>query len=161
MPNRMFLTFTSSIPIEVDVATEEEVLEFANTVRSAGAGAPLAALLPSCPYRANQCLVANALNFRSDVRLLGREVEVGDYRGIEVCTYPSGAWQWVMIPQSQRLELLTGIGRAAKLPIVAAVSTDIRLPQIPWGLLLPESIGNAARAFDIGAAFQDLVGDDS
>lgn len=53
------------------VATEEELLEFANMVRKAGGADPIPALLPANPYEGDSCLIALAVNFDSEVNGLG------------------------------------------------------------------------------------------
>jgi hypothetical protein len=56
---------------DVPVATEEELLDFANRWRAAGSAEALPALVPSDPVNTESCLIANALNFDCAVDAAG------------------------------------------------------------------------------------------
>lgn len=115
----------------IKAANRSALLEFANKVREAGGGTPLAALMPALPANAHQCLIARSLNFSCAVRpepAYPRE------------RFPSGAERWIMDvePEEKAVEIAKGAG------------LDLRYNE-PLGrlvLLLPEEIGNAAHAFD-------------
>lgn len=153
MPQTMQLDFGSDDllggarnVLTVDVATEAELLAFANDVRQAGGAAPLAALLPGVQAQPNACLITNALNFSSTVSLFVRGGWA--YHGSSPSeTWPSGAWKWVMT--------LVDLATIAK--ISEACGLEIADGRAGAGLLLPEPIGNAARAFDLGLAFGQLA----
>lgn len=102
-------------------ATEEEVLAFARKLREAGDGPPLDALVPSKRASAQSCLIANALNFKASV-------------------FPM-AGVWVMSPELSDEDILV-------------LANAVGCKTMPAGnqlvLVLPEKIGNAARAFDMG-----------
>lgn len=126
----------------VEVATADELIEFVNIGRKAGGANILDALLPSTPVSPTACLIANALNFNCSVG-----VRYTDDRST-IHAWPSGAWQWIMIlPPNMSREQSTKIVRAYELELVKARH-----------MLLPEHIGNAARAFDEGQAFQEFGG---
>lgn len=121
---------------EVPVATEEELLEFANKLRAAGAADPLDALMPSMPGDAERCLIANACNFGCTVNGDG---PVGGEKN-EI--------QWV-------LEFPEGMDedRARRVAEAVALTLDVEDSEFTEGLRfmsmkLPREIGNAAHAFD-------------
>lgn len=142
----------------VPVATHEELLEYANRVRELGGADTLDALLPSKPVDAKACLIAQAVNFESSV--------VPDDSFHE-----SGSQRWYMVPwrgnDAQSDELAREL--AEKLDAETGVVNVLNGKQIqgPYGpisdrservgVLLPEEIGNAAMAFDLGIAFTDLA----
>lgn len=113
-----------------EVATEEELLEFANAIRAAGGADVLEALLPSVPKRAGQCLIANALNFSCEVRGLGSETTTFD----DGVSYRWGMFLPHNITSAQLVELRKCLDDT-------------------FYLTLPKHVGNAAEAFDTGVAF--------
>lgn len=120
------------------VATVSELLEFCNKGRAAGAADLLDALLPSQPGNSEACLIANAMNFGCWVdRMAFVERE---RRGIE-------GSPWFMIiarmPQERAQVIADALGCSLH-------DTDDGL-----AIMLPEHIGNAAEAFDLGIAFID------
>lgn len=124
-----------------EVATEEELLEFANAIRAAGGADVLEALLPSVPKRAGQCLIANALNFSCEVRGLGSG---------STTTFDDGvSYRWGMfLPHnitSAQLDALDGLE-------IDGVELRKCLDDTFY-LTLPKHVGNAAEAFDTGVAF--------
>jgi hypothetical protein len=134
------------------VATEGELLQFANDVRKAGGAAPLDALLPSLTGQKKECLLANALNFRSEVDhadcLAATTDEFLDRLRAFNCTGAEGTL-WGM---RTTVEIATTIAEKMDLTWVPGMGgTGV--------VLLPEHIGNAAYAFDEGHAFQEYATD--
>lgn len=141
----------------LEVATEEELLAFANSIRQAGGANVLEALLPSTPSDSSECLIANALNFGC---------QVGTASGFGVvkhdsaeARFPSRAERWIM----QLPENLTDEQRVALDGVEGVVLHEVTVfPNEPhykehfYYLALPESIGNAAAAFDAEVAFDNL-----
>jgi hypothetical protein len=125
------------------VATEKELLEFANALRKAGGANALEALLPSKVGNSERCLIANALNFGCSVDASGEG-------------YPDGVWKWEMeFPDSMSNEQIKAI--ASQVP-GRLISNDYGGGEKRYTLLLPKHIGNAAYAFDEGYAFQEYAG---
>lgn len=133
----------------VEVATGDELLAFANSVRRAAGATELSRL--TCSRRNNpfECLIANAVNFSSSV--IPRRDQYGT-----TLLWPSQAAQWVMTPEDSSI-----IQR-----IVDAVEDTWLVDNYDWlggslvtqpAVLLPEAIGNAAVAFDYGVAFTELA----
>lgn len=139
------------------VATETELLNFANKVRKAGGADVLDALLPSKMSEPTQCLIARALNFHCYVTPWA---PVDDRNKDE---WSSGAGKWVMIPQRGNAadceQLARELASALKLRLVRTISEDEdgQKGDTVYSLMLPEHIGNAASAFDAGAAFRNYV----
>lgn len=133
------------------VATEKELLAFANKVRKAGGGDVIKALLPSVPADPSYCLIANALNFQCDV--------MGGY-GPKCNT-------WAMEIQGTEETKKLVLKIAKKLNLRAEIDpytsfnyrTGKRDQYYACAILLPAVIGNCAYAFDEGVAFQHLVED--
>lgn len=124
---------------ELPVATEAELLEFANKVRLAGGGEVISALLPSEKSAPNACLIANALNFDSEVNVKDGELRNSD-----------NSWTWQM--------RFTGVADAKAEAIAVAVGNELRRSLGGWfAVTLPGHIGNAAHAFDEGLAFTQYV----
>lgn len=134
----MALKFDGEVAINVPVATPEEILAFANRVRAAGGAEVIEDLMPAVPTDARQCLIARNLNFDSAIS------SGVAFSGI-MPTFPDGSWRWMM-----RLNM--PFEQAAKIADVVEGGILFR----PWShsdilyLSLPETIGNAARAFDAG-----------
>lgn len=106
-----------------NVATEEELLAFANKIREAGGADIIPALFPSRKGDSTSCLIATALNFSCRV----------DSDGYE---------EWFMECNSviaQKIE--------------EAMDLEVRYEGNTAYVMLPEHIGNAAEAFDEGLAF--------
>lgn len=137
-----------SSPIELEVATEAELLEFANAVRAAGAADALEALLPSRPSASNSCLIANALNFECLVD------SFTDYEAIASDDYePRVPHGWRMY-LGAREELARNIADT----VPGCTFVDLGTVSYPsYAVNLPPHIGNAAHAFDAGVAFQDYA----
>lgn len=137
--------------IEVDVASADELLEFVNKGRDAGGADILDALLPSLPSMPGACLIANALNFGCEVlvyTIINQPVGSTNFTDadIEVMKWPSGAWKWLMrFPYNTPLDKVDQVAEALEFEKISDRE-----------LLLPEPIGNAARAFDLGVAFQEF-----
>ncbi len=131
---------TSVAYTDVEIATEEELLEFCNRVREAGGADILEALLPSRPGNAHECLIANALNFGCSVR------PVGEKR--------NGLFdKWKMdLPSNLTDEQAAAISEVVGSPVVGR-----RYSGVYRHVDLPPHIGNAAHAFDEGVAFSDLA----
>lgn len=126
----------SRVRIDTERATEEELLEFANEVRKAGAAEPLDALIPSVRNQASACLIARALNFQSEV----------DHNVLENGNFEDGSPRWHMRTNKEA---------AQKIHEQTGLELDAR-----GRVLLPKEIGNAADAFDQGLAFTHLESDD-
>lgn len=125
--------------VKRSVATEVELLAFANSIRQAGGATVIDELFPSQMRNPQSCLIATALNF-------GCQVDSGHG------AFADGSEKWVMhLPVN-----LTDEQRAA-----LAKVKGVRLRQDKWEggyyLTLPKHIGNAAEAFDEGAAFQSYA----
>lgn len=136
------------------VATEQELLDFANKIRKAGGADILDALLPSIPTDPESCLIARALNFRSSVG----PARFGYFK--------DGSDLWVMWPQQGDTTASNALARklAKKLRMRVHVQTGDPCPLSVEdhaseivGLRLPKHIGNAAWAFDGDLAFEGLV----
>lgn len=134
MPNPIYLPDEG---VTVQVATEQELLDFANVVRESGGADPIPALLPSYPQNPHACLIANALNFGCSV-LPSRTVDSTDAETGEDIAIEG----WSMQVDSDEL--------AEAIAVAIGTKSD--------GLYvhLPEHIGNAAAAFDMGVAFADF-----
>jgi hypothetical protein len=115
------------------VATYDELLEFVNKGRAAGAATLLEELIPSEPNRPSQCLIANALNF-------GCSVNGND-----------GGW-YMQLPGNMDMSRVEAIAEALGCSYWHGNWSSF--------INLPEHIGNAAAAFDAGIAFTDLVAGD-
>lgn len=140
MPTKIYF---ESWDEKFDVATPEEVLDFANSVREAGGGDIIPELFPSIKRDVNHCLIAKALNFDCEVvgvidKTLHRDgfSKMIDYM---MPYYMMGADPHVAF------DVATNIG----LPICAH-SWQANVLYI----LLPQHIGNAVYAFDEGLAFE-------
>lgn len=139
---------------DLQVATEEELLEFANAVREAGGASPIEALIPSAPSVSNQCLIANALNFQSKVDIIN-EWSVSEEYWDRIKPKNFREHTWGMLVESDEL--------AEKIQL-SVEGTSIVKPKyeemyFSAYVVLPAHIGNAAHAFDHGQAFQEFVGD--
>jgi hypothetical protein len=134
MPETMNLGFCWA-----EVATEEELLEFANKVRKAGGADVIEALLPSLKGAQSKCLIANALNFSCRVHGYDRWSRWED---------GSKEYRWCMeLPENMDVE------RAEKIASEVGLEYDEEYHCFP----LPRHIGNAAYAFDLGRAFHDYA----
>ena len=144
------------------VATEAELLEFANAVRTAGGANTLSALLPSFIGDSHACLIANALNFKCEITHFGygsvtvkqaREVATGI---AETEVFASGAPKWQMLfPENMDEERIHAIAKAIPGCRARRLKPSGRLV-----MTLPEHIGNAAAAFDSGDAFENFARDE-
>lgn len=149
MPHRMILSFGGG-GHTTDVATEEELLDFANQVRAAAGADLLEALLPGRISRANSCLVATNLNFKCSVETYRPRQRAA--AGAIIERWRSGAWKWVMYPYSPQV----AFELSQKLDLELVATPNKFGGGVSQGVLLPEPIGNAARAFDMHAAFTNL-----
>lgn len=127
-------------------AGERRLLNFANKLRAAGDADPLEALMPSKPSDSKACLIANAVNFKSSVTVIGDEPG------------PKG-YTWVMLfPRNMEHERIEEIAKAVKCKTVEVVyPSRYGACEIPeegdrrkrhLALVLPQDIGNAAETFD-------------
>lgn len=143
MPRNLTLNFGRpgmAKRLKVEVATEDELLDFANEVRTAAGGEILDALLPGYALDGANCLIANNVNFNSEVLPV-------NHRDYEI--WPSGAWRWAMIPSDPRVA--RKLAKALNLELYGGRRRSA-------SVILPEAIGNAARAFDEHKAFTKLSG---
>lgn len=125
------------------VATEDELLGFANAVRQAGGGQALPHLVNSTPGAAKACLIAKAVNFESAVQ---------PGRGRKK-TFADGSKRWVMETSE---EVAVKINEYLGLEVEKGENYDF---ETVWRLYLPIHIGNAAQAFDEKLAFQKYDSD--
>lgn len=141
-----FPSYDASLP----VATEAELLEFANKVRLAGGANVLEALLPSTPSESKKCLIANALNFSCQVRPAGAS---GYSCGPKVlATLPPSKWEMVL-PENMSLARAQKIANAVDCELVSSQSEYSNFK----ALNLPAYIGFSAAAFDLGLAFTEYI----
>lgn len=108
-------------------ASLDEVLEFANRVREAGAGNPLTALMPAVPTASSQCLVAKNLNFNCRV---AADADTDE------------AWFMEVADEGLARE----IGKQLNLNVYKAGATWAGVGE--WRITLPEAIGSVASDFD-------------
>lgn len=134
------------------VATEQELLDFANAIRKAGGANVIEALLPSKTSDPKSCLIANALNFNCYVDSLSL-ADTKLFASGQSRLFASGQSRWFMyLSENMSIERARDIAKAVP---------GIRLRHIDDGFgtslafSLPEHIGNAAAAFDSGDAFQE------
>lgn len=133
-------------PLELPVATEQELLEFCNRVREAGGAEVLEALLPSRQGNANSCLIATSLNFGCSVGPNhDTKLDVEDYK---YSNYAYGEWH-MRLPVGMEQERMEKIAEAAGGELH---SEHYYYPYV----VLPEHIGHAAGAFDKGIRFNHL-----
>jgi hypothetical protein len=107
-------------------ASVEEVIEFANDVRSAGGGNLIDGLMPSVPEEPNSCLIANALNFDCEVN--------------------SHAGDWYM--EVDDGEIGMKIADTLALSYYGGEQDDDGFYWEPFVITLPYGIGCVAEAFD-------------
>lgn len=139
MPRNIRLHHSYGQP--VPVATQAELLEFANKLRVAGDADPLGALLPSNPGDSETCLIANACNFSS------RVIPVGDEDS-------NGETDWFLVfPTNMSLARRRKVASAVNIKLKDKV-VDFDEDEHNHVLPLPRHIGNAAQAFDMGVAFK-------
>jgi hypothetical protein len=127
------------------VATEQELLDFVNKGRQAGGENVLEALLPSVAANTKQCLIARGLNFGCMVYGLS-----GDDWGM----YLPGNMSFTQaraVAEALECSLEIDDYKSGWVPATAANWTD----NYTRAIRLPEHIGNAAEAFDMGVAFQN------
>lgn len=135
----------------LEYATQEETLAFANMVRQAGGGEVISELMPSEPEQSNSCLIANALNFNSNIQPLN------DANG-DLVMFADGSQQWIMRVSNDELakRIATHIG-----------CNTVRVDSYGWrvskdgelALKLPKRIGNVADVFD--TAYEDAIYNES
>lgn len=142
-----------------ECATETALLEFANKLRAAGDADPLGALLPSTPGEEKACLIANALNFTSEVRpdlIVDRPTSSGS-----LAKHVHG-YVWAMVlPENmseERVEELAGAVGCSTYRIPEDRFERSRYANLNGRLVieLPWEIGNAAEAFDNKWAFREF-----
>lgn len=125
--------------VQLEIATEEELLAFCNKVREAGGTTILEELLPSNPGKSESCLIANALNFGCRVRP-DQQLEDGSFK----------EWR-MMLPLDLTPEQQRNIAKAVGSNVKR--DHDYSHPYV----VLPRVIGNAAQAFDARAAFTEYI----
>jgi hypothetical protein len=129
-----------------NVATEAELLKFANAVRIAGGANVIDALMPSSTCNPETCLIANALNFgcRVDTGLLG------NYKGTS-----EPVWH-MEFPWNMDNDRIAEI--ASKVPGARLRKKDVEGVRLERHVMqLPQHIGNAAWAFDRDLAFTEYA----
>lgn len=128
----------------ISVATEEELLEFVNRGRAVGGANILEALLPSKPGETQSCLIANALNFGCEV--YGAPDDVKGFSSVTWAMY---------LPENMEEKDALAIARALDCEYMAPRHDATEHEGHKQCIILPEHIGNAAAAFDEGAAFRE------
>ena len=135
---------------KVPVATEDELLEFCNSVRQAGGAEVLEALLPSTPGVPSECLIARGLNFDCTV---GNTVYGMAWNGTGLrdgfFIPGTDSCFWVMTVHYGNSE--DSMAKAQE------VANALGLTQFANEIALPEHIGNAAEAFDQRVAFTEYL----
>lgn len=137
-----------------EVATERELLNFANKIRKAGGADILDSLLPSIREDSMSCLVATAVNFQSEVIPWMPAKE--PHRVLNKY-WRDGSEKWLMIPQRGNQDDCNKLARelAKKLKLrLLRQSLGGKPVEYAYGVLLPKHISNAAQAFDYQVAFQ-------
>lgn len=128
-------------------ASLEQVREFCNTVRKAGAANPLDALLEAVPQESNACLIAKNLNFSCQVggptsHLDDYSYEVRKRLGFTPPERFAAEEVWAMIVEDQVL--------ADK--ISEAIQSEYKTINTRYGnkyeILLPYKLGLVAAAYD-------------
>jgi hypothetical protein len=127
--------------ITLEYATVGEVLEFVNRVREAGGAETIDRLPNAVPRDPERCLLARALNFDCEVRGYGR--------------WPSGATIWHMVLPSKSAAEVAALAEALGLEHDSAPSRR----GLDATIVLPEEIGNVARAFDLNEGWTRDYGD--
>lgn len=117
-------------------ATEDELLAFCNKIRKAGEVDVLKALLPAVPGNSSHCLIAKGLNFSCTIRPNSSQTRL-----------PGGGLRWYM-------RFPFGLGEAQMQKIANVIGAALSFNGLSYEVLLPEDIGNAAEAFDVGVAFR-------
>lgn len=132
-------------PVNVLIAEEDELIDFANTIREAGGANVIDALMPSNPGLSQSCLIANALNFSASVDAslsstkLPWHTQPLSRRGL--------VWK-MFLPPNMGDERARQLGRATRCYVDTTYGGEL------W---LPVHIGNAAHAFDSGDAYQEYL----
>lgn len=122
---------------EKAVATEQETLDFANRLRSAGAADTLDALMPSTPEDVDSCLIANACNFKC-----------------AVFGAPNDGERWAMhFPKNTPHARIRALAAAVGCEVEEVLDSLDLESYSRLALVLPEAIGNVAAAFDYGAGW--------
>ena len=144
------------------VATEEELLDFANKIRAAGGANVLEALLPSTPQDPHACLIANALNFGCRVDGLNSDqwhMELPGSFDFAKAKAIADSVECKVAYVASRYDEEKAFWRSVYEALDAPPASDAE----DWAedydgfvILLPEHIGNAAAAFDDGSAFVDF-----
>lgn len=152
------------------VATEKELLDFANAIRKAGGANVIEALLPSEKGNSEACLIANALNFSCTV---GGGLSVDRYNN-QFPPLADGGWPWFMtFPDNMGVDRIREIAKQVpgarfawgwdtgrgEYDMMSGLFSYPNARRVP-ALRLPVHIGNAAEAFDEGKAFQNYVRND-
>jgi hypothetical protein len=134
-------------PVHTEMATEQELLDFANALRSAGDADPLEALMPSTPSNEKRCLIANALNFSSAIDTVGLNRHE-DGSSVWVITFPDN-----MAPE-RHAKIAADLGLK---PFDGDYYLWMSEDEQQRSYVLPKHIGNAAHAFDSGDAYQEYA----
>jgi hypothetical protein len=136
-------TYEEREKVQVEYATESELLAFANKVRQAGGANPIPALLPAYPSDPNRCLIALALNFEC-------EVDSAYVLG----TYEDKTRRWGMRTTHEIA------GKLAEAEGFETIPVDSTSDNAGCYVVLPQRIAACAVAFDKGEAFQDYEAHD-
>lgn len=151
------LTGSRAARPQVPVATKDELLNFANALRAAGGAGLLTDLPISTPTDADACLIANSLNFSSEVDADGdhwhMKVVEPKFTKDEVVAITKVIGTGEPLIFSAHFEEFVPLHEWE-----ADIGDPIDMQEISW--ILPEHIGNAADAFDRGVAFQSYVAAD-
>lgn len=122
---------------EGKIASEQEVIDFANKVREAGGGDLIEALMPSYPSDPNTCLIANALNFECKINgWRAANVEAEEILDRDILPYKAvDGFLWSMSVETDDL--------------AEKIAAALDLPYIDNGrVILPGEIASVATKFD-------------
>lgn len=145
--------------VDIEFAEEGEVLAFANKLREAGDADPIGALMPSTPGNSQACLIANALNFQSQVTLLYESfpsygVNNGGDEGSWIMAFPENMDEDRIreIAEAVGCETITVWKAGNSAAYINKPKGDGHFLLDPYErrlvIKLPRLIGNAAHAFD-------------
>jgi hypothetical protein len=137
---------------DVPVATQDELLEFANRLREAGGAELLTDLPVGLALDATQCLIASSLNFESQVDAGCDEVGEFWYMRVGFAPFTQEQVGKIEAVMGSRTAFWTDEYEEYE-PPVSDDGTYAIAPDVTWRL--PEHIGHAADAFDRGVRFNE------
>lgn len=120
-------------------ATLDELFEFANKVREAGGGNPLDALMPAVPEDMSQCLIAKNLNFNCGVNSHRTSADGSPVRL---------RWHMSVADEETRDKIAEALGLEKYDGYEESEDELGDYLALPYGVVLPERIGQVAKDFD-------------